>query len=99
WRFATESRPRGWWQRVAVNAPARLVARYDTIAEVFRLDDGAPVTTLRSTGAVSAAAFDRTGTRLATGDVTGEIRVFALPDGAQIASCAGHTDRIAQLAF
>ena len=99
WKLAAAPGPRALWERIAVSAPARLVARYSTTAEVWRLDDGAPVAALRSAGPIHAAAFDRAGTRLATGDTTGEIRVWSLPSGALLATCAGHTGRIEQLAF
>jgi WD40 repeat protein len=91
--------PEVTWERVAVNAPARLVVSYSTAAEVRRLDDGAPVVALRGAGPIRAAAFDRAGTRLATGDVTGEVRVWSLPAGTPIATCAGHTGAVEQLAF
>src|SRR5262249_45145714 len=86
-------------KRLAVNLLARLVVSYGPVAEVMRLEDGAPVIALRSAAPITAAAFDRDGRRLATGDATGEIRVWALPGGGPIATCAGHADRIEQLAF
>ncbi len=67
--------------------------------DTLRLPDVTETATLWHAGDVRAAAFDATGTMLATGSIEGDITLWSVPDGEKIATLTKHTKPVISLAF
>jgi WD40 repeat protein len=84
---------------VAASVAAGLVVAYGSTATLRELDTGHLRGELAHDHGVSAAAFARDGTRLATGDLAGVVRIWDTASAAAIATCEPHAGIVRVIAF
>ncbi|TMQ23312.1 MAG: hypothetical protein E6J90_10805 [Deltaproteobacteria bacterium] len=81
------------------SAAARLVIAFGNGATLRDVDTGRSRGELRHDNAVSAVALDAEGTRAATGDIAGVVRIWNTTTAALVATCESHTGIVRAIKF
>jgi WD40 repeat protein len=84
---------------IAGSAAGNVAIGFGPTTRLWNLDDGATRATLASPAPIATAVFDRAGSRVATGDITGGVRVWDARSGAALATCTGHGARVRSAQF
>ena len=87
------------WYGVTGSAAGGVALSYGPTARLWSVDDGRPRGELATEAAITSAAFDASGVRVATGEITGGVRVWDATTGAPLATCTAHAGRVRALKF